>query len=78
MGNKRLWLKPFYRIRVNWDKRLASVIFDNNIDLYAINIVEVRRRHTNLIAPRCYGAFKGHGVDGLILDLCDDVLSDWG
>ena len=29
------------------------------------------------IAPHCYGAFKGHGVDGLILDLCDGVLKDW-
>jgi len=25
----------------------------------------------------CYGAFKGHGVDVLILDLCDGILEDW-
>ncbi|KIL58963.1 hypothetical protein M378DRAFT_27259 [Amanita muscaria Koide BX008] len=30
------------------------------------------------IAPRCYGAFKGDGVDVLILDLCDGVLDEWG
>jgi hypothetical protein len=29
------------------------------------------------IAPRCYGAFEGNGVDLLILDLCDSNLSDW-
>jgi hypothetical protein len=26
------------------------------------------------IAPRCYGAFEGDGIDVLILDLCDGVL----
>ncbi|KAM6496456.1 hypothetical protein JOM56_009162 [Amanita muscaria] len=30
------------------------------------------------IAPRCYGAFKGDGVDVLIFDLCDGVLNEWG
>jgi hypothetical protein len=30
------------------------------------------------IAPRCYGAFKGNGVDVLILDLCDGILNQWG
>ncbi|KAF5379222.1 hypothetical protein D9615_005925 [Tricholomella constricta] len=30
------------------------------------------------IAPRCYGAFEGDGVDVLILDLCDGVLNEWG
>jgi hypothetical protein len=29
------------------------------------------------IAPRCYGAFEGNGVDVLILDLCDGNLNDW-
>lgn len=29
------------------------------------------------IAPRCYGAFEGNGVDVVILDLFDDVLNDW-
>jgi hypothetical protein len=29
------------------------------------------------IAPRCYGAFEGDGVDVLILDLCDDNLKEW-
>ena len=29
------------------------------------------------IAPRCYGAFEGNGVDLLILDLCDSNLNDW-
>jgi hypothetical protein len=29
------------------------------------------------IAPRCYGAFEGNGVDLLILDLCDGNLNDW-
>ena len=30
------------------------------------------------IAPRCYGAFKGNGVDVLILDLCEGILNEWG
>jgi hypothetical protein len=30
------------------------------------------------IAPRCYGAFKGNGVDILILDLCEGTLNQWG
>jgi hypothetical protein len=30
------------------------------------------------IAPRCYGAFKGKHMDILILELCDNVLNDWG
>ncbi|KAM6493282.1 hypothetical protein JOM56_011416 [Amanita muscaria] len=30
------------------------------------------------ITPRCYGAFKGNGVDILILDLCDSILNEWG
>jgi hypothetical protein len=29
------------------------------------------------IAPRCYGAFEGNGVDVLILDLCDGILTVW-
>jgi hypothetical protein len=29
------------------------------------------------IAPRCYGAFEGEGVDVLILDLCDGDLNAW-
>ena len=29
------------------------------------------------IAPRCYGAFEGNGVDILILDLCDGILTVW-
>ena len=29
------------------------------------------------IAPCCYGAFEGNGVDVVILDLFDDVLNDW-
>jgi hypothetical protein len=29
------------------------------------------------IAPHCYGAFEGDGVDVLILELCDGILRDW-
>jgi hypothetical protein len=29
------------------------------------------------IAPRCYGAFEGNGVDVLILDLCNGILNAW-
>jgi hypothetical protein len=29
------------------------------------------------IAPRCYGAFEGSGMDVLILDLCDGILNSW-
>jgi hypothetical protein len=29
------------------------------------------------IAPRCYGAFEGSGMDVLILDLCDGILNPW-
>ena len=29
------------------------------------------------IAPRCYGAFEGHCMDVLILDLCDGILNSW-
>ena len=29
------------------------------------------------IAPRCYGAFEGDGVDVIILELCDDNLRAW-
>jgi hypothetical protein len=29
------------------------------------------------IAPRCYGAFEGSGMDVLILDLCDGILNLW-
>jgi hypothetical protein len=31
----------------------------------------------NRIAPRCYGAFEGNGIDVLILDLCDGILNSW-
>jgi hypothetical protein len=30
------------------------------------------------IALCCYGAFKGKHMDILILELCDNVLNDWG
>ena len=29
------------------------------------------------IAPLCYGAFEGDGVDVLVLDLCDGTLNTW-
>jgi hypothetical protein len=29
------------------------------------------------IAPHCYGAFEGDGVDVLILELCDGILRAW-
>ena len=29
------------------------------------------------IAPCCYGAFEGDGVDVIILELCDDILRAW-
>jgi hypothetical protein len=29
------------------------------------------------IAPRCYGAFEGNGIDVLILGLCDGILNSW-
>jgi hypothetical protein len=29
------------------------------------------------IAPRCYGAFEGDGIDVLILDFCPGVLDSW-
>jgi hypothetical protein len=30
------------------------------------------------IAPRCYGAFEGDGIDVLTLDFCPGVLDSWG
>lgn len=27
--------------------------------------------------PRCYGAFKGDGLDIVILELCDDMVGAW-
>jgi hypothetical protein len=32
---------------------------------------------SNRIAPHCYGAFEGDGVDALILDFHDGVLNTW-
>jgi hypothetical protein len=29
------------------------------------------------IAPHCYGAFEGDGIEVLLLDLCDGVLDSW-
>ena len=29
------------------------------------------------IAPHCYGAFEGNGIDIIILNLCDGVLNAW-
>lgn len=29
------------------------------------------------IAPHCYGAFQGHRINVLILELCDGVLGSW-
>jgi hypothetical protein len=34
-------------------------------------------RLCNHIAPCCYGAFEGNGIDVLILDLCDGILNSW-
>jgi hypothetical protein len=31
----------------------------------------------NRIAPQCYGAFEGDGVDVLVLDLYDGILDSW-
>ena len=35
------------------------------------------KRLRDRIAPICYGAFEGDGVDVLVLDLCDDILNTW-
>ena len=29
------------------------------------------------ITPHCYGAFKGDGIDVLILELCDGTINGW-
>jgi hypothetical protein len=50
----------------------------NEFDVYLIldEAYQSGRLHDR-IAPRCYGAFEGNGVDILILDLCDGVLNVW-
>jgi hypothetical protein len=50
----------------------------NEFDVYLIldEAYQSGQLH-NRIAPRCYGAFEGNGIDILILDLCDSVLNAW-
>jgi hypothetical protein len=48
-----------------------------NIYLALEKAYQSRQLH-HRIAPRCYGAFEGDGMVVLILDLCDDILNEWG
>lgn len=51
----------------------------NEFDIYLTLDKKFQSGHLrNRIAPRCYGAFRGNGIDILILDLCDGVLNEWG
>ena len=50
----------------------------NEFDVYLIldEAYQSGQLHDH-IAPRCYGAFEGNGIDILIFDLCDGVLNAW-
>jgi hypothetical protein len=58
------------------DKRLR---LHNEFDIYlTLEKAYQSDQLPDRIAPCCYGAFEGEGVNVLILDFCDGVLSEWG
>lgn len=50
----------------------------NEFDVY-LSLEEAYQsgKLSDRIAPHCYGAFEGDGVDVLILELCDGTLRAW-